>query len=147
MALVVEDGTGKADAQSYVSVADAATLLGARIDTDKSDGWDNADTPEKERALALAADRIDSENVGRFGSSRSILTQALSFPRLAFRDADERLYDQDVIPDHLKLATAFRAESIRAGDEAQDRTTGGSLESLKVDVITLDFAAGASSTA
>ena len=52
MSLVVEDGTGKADAESYISVADADTYHSNRGNTD----WAALTTTEKEQLLRGATD-------------------------------------------------------------------------------------------
>ena len=52
MTLVIEDGTGKSNAESYISVADADTYHSNRGNTD----WAALTTAEKERLLRIATD-------------------------------------------------------------------------------------------
>ena len=52
MSLIVEDGTGKSNAESYISVADADTYHSNRDNTD----WAALTTAEKERLLRIATD-------------------------------------------------------------------------------------------
>jgi hypothetical protein len=52
MTLTVEDGTGKADAESYISVADADTYFTARNNAT----WAALSTSDKEAALRKATD-------------------------------------------------------------------------------------------
>ena len=49
MALVVEDGTGLPDAESYVSVADCKSYLDARGRT----AWGQLTEPEQEQLIGL----------------------------------------------------------------------------------------------
>jgi hypothetical protein len=75
MALIVEDGTGLANAESYISVADADTYH-----TDRSNAaWALLTTAAKESALRDATEYIDSYY--QFGGYRKTDTQALDWPR------------------------------------------------------------------
>lgn len=77
MALIVEDGTGKADAESYVSVAecDAFHVKNGGI------AWDDVD--DKEAALREATRYLDSAYVWKSSPVRPYL-QALEFPRVGY---------------------------------------------------------------
>lgn len=77
MAFVVEDGTGKADANAYVLVAYAdAYFLERNIPA-----W--AGTNEvKQSAIIQATDYVELRYSNRFIGDRSTDTQALSFPRV-----------------------------------------------------------------
>jgi hypothetical protein len=78
MALIVEDGTGKADAESYASVADTNTYLRNRgLDTI----WEGLDTPVKEQALRRATDYMVGVYRERWGGYRKTGTQRLDWPR------------------------------------------------------------------
>lgn len=76
MALIVEDGTGRADAESFASVAEADIYHAAR---GQGDAWDGAD--DKEVALRLATDYLEQAFRGRWLSFRVTSTQRLSWPR------------------------------------------------------------------
>lgn len=75
MALTVEDGTGLANADSYVSVADATAYHAAMGNA----AWAALDTDEKEWALRRATQYIDVRYNYRGSPLRS--TQALAWPR------------------------------------------------------------------
>lgn len=75
MSLIVEDGTGLADAESYVSAATA----GAYHDGMGNSAWDAATEAAKESALRRATQYIDSQY--RFRGDPLTTTQALAFPR------------------------------------------------------------------
>lgn len=107
MALVTEDGTGLADAESYVSVADSDTILSKY---NKTDYWSTLSTSEKEARLRLATRFIDMNM--NFASKPLTFDsdtddQALSFPREEFKDKLGRKISG--IPDVLKESTAFIA--------------------------------------
>ena len=75
MALIVEDGSGKADAQTYASVADLrayAQIRGITVPTEDADC---------EQLLVKAMDRMEAER-GSYQGDRLKRTQALSLPRV-----------------------------------------------------------------
>lgn len=135
MALVVEDGTGKDDADSYISVADADTYNTAHnADT----VWDAADTSAKEKALRLATQYLDDNYAGRWFGSRSNADQALSWPRAGITDIDGYAIENDEMPQ--KLLDACTEAAIRSANGTSlmpDIDEPGTIkkERDKVDVI------------
>lgn len=91
MAIVVEDGSGKSDAEAYIDVAYFATFCARRLDL-------SAYTLEQqESAIAVSAqDWIDKEHI--FASERLVGTQALKFPTV-----------DDGLPSDIKEANAYAA--------------------------------------
>jgi hypothetical protein len=78
MALIVEDGTGKADAESYISVADASTYHTARGNA----AWAAlASDTVREQCLRRATDYMEQVYRKRWAGTRKTTTQALSWPR------------------------------------------------------------------
>lgn len=75
MALVVEDGTGLANAESYVSVADADAY---HVDFGNT-AWASSTEPAKEAALRRATQYLDSRY--RYRGEPLTDTQALAWPR------------------------------------------------------------------
>lgn len=73
MALIVEDGSGKIDADSYVSVADCAAYAAAHGLTFAGD------EPAKEARLRRATQYIDAQYA--FKGEEQTDTQALAWPR------------------------------------------------------------------
>lgn len=73
MAFVVEDGTAKADATSYVTIAEADGYFADRGMT----GWTGADAV-KQSALIKATDYIEGRFGQRFIGSKKTTTQALA---------------------------------------------------------------------
>src|SRR3954447_19660411 len=83
LVLIVEDGAGMADANSYASVADGDAYHDAHL---YATGWAAATTPNKEKALAMATRLIDEEF--QFNGFRVSSSQALQWPRMRCPDPD-----------------------------------------------------------
>jgi hypothetical protein len=81
--LVTEDGTGKADANTYATTATADTYFAAHLN---ASAWTSASADNKAAALAFATRLIDAEF--QFGGYRSNTTQALQWPRTGCIDPD-----------------------------------------------------------
>ncbi|MDV6347474.1 DnaT-like ssDNA-binding protein [Nitrosomonas sp. Is35] len=100
MAIVVEDGTGKSNAQSYLSLADVDSYFAARGIA----AWTGANSA-KEAALIAATEYIDIRWGDLLkGSLEFPDTQALLFPRLNIYDNEDRALTG--IPQRLERATA-----------------------------------------
>lgn len=109
MALVVEDGTAKVDAESYISVADADTYHANRANT----AWDSVD--EKEAALRKATDYMVQMYRDAWKGIRMSAAQALDWPRgnvyatpaLASTGGSyPYLVADDIVPEEVKRACA-----------------------------------------
>lgn len=103
---VVEDGTGKADANSYISEADADQY----VENHSGDAdWLAGAQADKEKALRLATQYIDNEYRGCFKGVRANEDQALAWPRSGATDEDDRPIESDVLPQVLLDATTEMA--------------------------------------
>lgn len=102
MAIIVEDGTGVANANSYVSVADLEAFAAARGITIVGD---------PEVLLIKAMDYIESLD---FCGHKVSSTQSLSWPRYGVK-VDGFYYPAAYIPPELKNALMQTALSIDAG--------------------------------
>ncbi len=111
MALVVEDGTGLANAESYLSVSAADTYHLNRGHT----AWASKTTTEKEVALRKATEYIDARYQSRFKGIVEFpdTPQALQFPRLY-------ICGYTGIPVTLERATAEYALRALAAELAPD---------------------------
>ena len=120
MALIVEDGTGKADAESYCSVADASTYHTNRGNT----AWASlASDTVREQLLRKATDYIEQMYSQSWQGERVDNIQALSWPRSGV------VYDgvsvsNSIIPQSLINATAEMALRAAAGELEEDLTRG-----------------------
>lgn len=100
MALIVEDGTGVANADSYSSVADADAYF-TRYGIPAA--WGTAALDVKEGALRNATRFVDQSV--RFFGKKVVESQALEFPRTEFVTTTGEIVPEGVIPDLLKDAT------------------------------------------
>ena len=147
MALVVEDGTGKTDAESYASEAEADAYI--PLDAALKTTWDalSAGAP-KEDALRRGTKFLNAHFNQRWIGTRSNETQALAWPRAGIYDHDEFLIESDAVPTKLKNAcieAAMRAATT-ATPLIADETSPGTIESemVKVGPITekIEYVAG-----
>jgi len=96
---------GAADANSYITIAEAQAYADGDIDAVE---WYAASEDQKTRALITATRNLDL--VG-FVGTRSTTTQALAWPRKDFTTT-EKTYEDDEIPGEIKLATWELAKSL-----------------------------------
>ena len=117
MALVVEDGTGKSDAESYVSIGEGDSYFSLRGVTD----WDGlpaspAPTAAQEAILRKATEYIDQTYAELFKGTRNNDTQALAWPR--YNAVVDGVYlANDALPVALKRATCEIAKIIASGED------------------------------
>jgi hypothetical protein len=103
VAVVITATVGSASANSFVTLAEAATYMEGRLN---SDSWDDAVTDSQNRALVEATREISSQN-GWVGN-RVDDTQALSWPREWAPDPDSSsgwYYENTEVPQRVKDAT------------------------------------------
>ncbi len=134
MALIVEDGTGKSNADSYLSDADASTY---HINFG-SDAWaQEGSEPKREKALRQATQYLQAHFEGRWIGIRANELQSLAWPRNHAIDVDDFLISHIIVPQRVKDATAELAVRALAGPLQTDETTPGTIRRsrVKVDVI------------
>lgn len=109
MSLIVEDGSGKSNSESYISVADADTYHSNRGNTD----WAALTTTVKEQLLRKATEYMVAVYRLRWDGYRYVNTQALDWPRIyvPVRDicsvnAYPEYVDFDVVPVLVQNACA-----------------------------------------
>lgn len=139
MALEVEDGTGKANAESYVSVADADAYFTARAVPAE---WAVATSAQKEGALRYATRWLDNRYA--WPGTLHLYTQALAWPRDWAADRDGRDLTLQV-PVRVEEATAEAAALYLAGGLltlSLDR--GGAVASETVGPLSTSYFPGAS---
>lgn len=113
MALEIEDGTGKANAEAYISVADADTYHGNRGNA----AWAALATPAKEAALRQAADFMCTAL--RWSGARATATQALDWPRTG-TELNGFQVASDVVPEVVRRACAELALRASSGSLLPD---------------------------
>jgi hypothetical protein len=134
MTIVVEDGTGLTNANSYCSLVDANTYNLGNVYY--SDYWDALDDDVRENHLIKASEYLDIY-VDWFGT-RVYETSGLRWPRSGVIDLDGNAIDDGIIPVNLAKATAEMAYFLSKEDRFAEPDTKG-ISQLKVDVIELVF--------
>lgn len=138
MTLIVENGTGLVDAESYISVADATTYHANRGNT----AWAAILTDgEREILLRKATDYMVAAYRHRWAGFRKTTAQALDFPRdfVPIKDGFfEAFLDNNFVPIQVKNACAELALRALADDLMPDLEQGVVRE--KVDVIEVEYA-------
>lgn len=107
--MIVEDGTGMTDSNSYVEVDYADNYFLAR---GKSE-WQSLETERKESALICATDYVDA--TFRWNGNKKTAEQALRFPRINLFDYEGCLVEG--IPTALKQAVCECAFILSQGTE------------------------------
>lgn len=117
MALVIEDGTGVENADSYVTITYVNDYHTARGATK----WTGADSL-KEQCIRRATDYIEKRFGHRFRGVKQSRAQALSWPRFNAKDNSGFLYnEEDIIPRKLKMAVAeYALRALLQGELAPD---------------------------
>lgn len=136
---------GAADADSYVSVADADTYHTAR----GTAAWTGEDAA-KEAALRRATAWLDGTYRSRLpGERRYDRTQALEWPRLSVYDSDGNPVDSDTIPREIVHATCEAAarELASAGSLSPDVTTADAVKRERVGPMEVEYAGIPTATA
>lgn len=132
MAIEIEDGTGKASAEAYISVSDADTYFSLRGNT----AWGALNTAAKEAALRLSTDYMGAVYGPKWCGERATDTQALDWPRSGVCGVAD-----DVVPEAVKRANAELAVRASAGVLLADQ--GAQVKAETVGPISVTYADGA----
>ena len=136
MALVIEDGTGKTDANSYVTVEEARSYASAR-GTELPD-----DDAQVESLLVRAMDYLEAQRGKYQGTKTYPGLQALQWPRSGVViDCDYNLPD-NIIPTELKNAQKQLALEVFSGLVLLPSSDGRVVKREKVDVIETEYMTG-----
>lgn len=151
MALEVEDGSGKANAESYASVSEADTYHGNRGNT----AWDDATTAQKEQALRKASDYLVAVYREKWQGIRVSRTQALDWPRKGVITEDyyepvsgprpslwpDLAYEvpEDSVPPEVKNATMMLALKALSADLIPDIDSSAKVKREKVGPIETEY--------
>lgn len=149
MAASIIATAGAANANSYITLAEAQAYADSDIDSSQ---WDTASVDQRTRALITATRNLDL--IGYVGT-RSTTTQALAWPRKDFKTT-EKTYADNAIPAEIKLAQweltkALLADIVIAGAVAGSTpiipglpNTG--LKRIKLDVMEIEWKPDAQTT-
>lgn len=135
MTLIVEDGSGRADANAYVSVAEADAYFALRNNA----AWAAAAAADKEAAIVRATDYLDAGYA--FRGVRASQTQALAWPRLAAEDDAGRAIAG--VPEAVRRACIELALRALDGELLPDAPRGGRVKSESLGPLSVTYADGA----
>jgi len=134
----VEDGTGVAGANSYVSLADADTYFADRSNST----WAALDNTVKQKGLLDATEYVGSLYRGSWLGSLYSTEQGLDWPRVGAYDPEGRPLDG--VPKDLQAAICRLAlESATNGDLVTSQDRGGQVKREKIGPIETEYADGA----
>jgi hypothetical protein len=136
MTLTVEDGTGLASADGFISVAYADSYHTAQ----GTSTWTGEDA-DKETAIRRATEYL-SASMPWDGLRTRGRNQALAWPRSGMIDRDGNGIDSDVIPVELQKATAEIAlrELVEPGAMSPDYTASEAVRSEKIGPMSVEYA-------
>lgn len=129
VAIVIEDGTGKSNANSYISEADADAYFEKHL---YATDWTG--TSNEVAALQMATRLID--DYFEFEGKKVNDTQALEFPRFDITDRSGFLIQSTTIPTDLKDATAELAKWLISSDRTAD-AEGKGFDNLRVGSLSM----------
>lgn len=140
MAIIVEDGTGLANADAYVSVADVDAYHSARAQT----AWTGA-TAAKEALIVRATQLVDASYAWRGVIASN--TQALRWPRSGCIDRDGREIASDAIPIQIEravseLALLLLGGSGVGGSFGGSATATGAVARVKAGSVEVEYKEG-----
>lgn len=139
MALIIEDGSGVANANSFISAASAGTYLNGRSAT-----WTSASTSEQETVLFVAGQYLNSLNWKGRKRDRDF---TMSWPRVEVYDNDGYLWDYEDVPQNVKYAQVEAAVfNLDGFDLFTTIKQGDKLKRKKIDVLEKEWFGSAYST-
>lgn len=149
MALIVEDGSLVANADSYISLEDAQTFVENYYSEYDSDAavFLGLSTGRQEVIARRATYDLDRKYRNRWKGFKRVQSQSLDWPRVDVADEDDYDVPEDSIPRRLQRAQI--EIMIRLANEVaifEDQARGGRIKSEKVDVIAVSYFANAPST-
>lgn len=134
LTLIVEDGTGRSDSNTYASRATGDAYAESRLYVDE---WTAASNDDKDKSLAMATRMIDQEVM--FNGFKVLQTQALQWPRTDCPDPDAPTYSAEIarrffpgpfvdptsVPRAVVDATCEMAIQLLKGDRTGDEQGAG----------------------
>lgn len=135
MAIIIEDGTNVAGANSYCDVAYGDAYFASHL---HSNTWDAA-TPENREVALIHATRTIETTVTWNGIAQYD-DQALGFPRSYMYDKYNVSIDENTVPEVVKQATAEMAQTLLNSDVTSPQETG--LKRAKISSIEVEFDKG-----
>jgi hypothetical protein len=133
MSIIVEDGSGKSNSETLISVADSDAYFISRGNT----VWAGIATDaEKEQLLRKASDYIIGTYGSRWSGARVFSTQALDWPRVGVV-TNHWLVESDIVPIIVANASAELALQAHIGELLPN--TEQSIKREKIGPIETEF--------
>ncbi|MCR5699658.1 MAG: hypothetical protein K6G52_08455 [Treponemataceae bacterium] len=129
--MIVENGTGLADANSYVSVEFADDYFSARGVSE----WDDLETEVKEQLLIKATDFVD--NIYEWYGKKEFEQQALRFPRVDICDYEGAKITG--IPTCLKQAVCDASLISKNGELFETAEQNGDVTSETITTLSFQY--------
>lgn len=133
MALLVEDGTGKTEADAYVTLAEFRSYCSNRAMRYEAEDY------AIEAAIRSATEWIDTQ--ARYKGARLKATQMREFPRSGLSDWSG--YEVTGVPSRVKWACCEAAYKALTEPLYQDLDRGGMVTSESVGAVSVSYAADA----
>lgn len=135
MALIVEDGSGKADAESYLSVADATAH---HLKMGNKEAWAAVgNEATKEALLRQGANYLRDRYLGQWQGQATVHTQRLDWPRTGTVSRTGAFIAINVVPEEVKAACAELA--LKAASAALMPDTTQKVKREKVGPIEVEY--------
>lgn len=136
MAFVVEDGTGKPNATSFVTVAAADAYWADRAGS----AWAGYSTPAKEAALIAASDYLRNEQRYRWVGTKKTATQSMPWPRVDAVERNGPAIPDTVVPWQVQEAAAILGDRTATGEDLQPDLAAQAVTSETVGPISVTYA-------
>ena len=136
MALTLVATPGAANANTYLTKAEASSVGGYIESRLFKTNWTSATVANRNTALVQATRIID--DWFSWQGVRANEAQALDWPRYNAYDCDDYSFDGDEIPQALKDATAELAYWLLSGTDVTTKPDTLGFSRIKVDVLELD---------
>jgi len=137
--LVVEDGTGLSNANSYLTATEAEAIL--CVNPTAFTAWSALDATQKDTFLVWASGYLD--DYIDWNGYKSVKTSGLRWPRCGVYDRDGCIINEDEIPDQLKQAVAeasvFLINNDAAASGGQSSNLPEGIKRVKADVVEIEF--------
>lgn len=137
--LVVEDGTGLAGANSYITAVEALAILDVK--PTQLAAFSALAPTEQDNYLIWASDWLD--DYMDWKGTKSVDASGLRWPRCGVYDRDGLLLSETTIPEQLKQAVAETAvwlignDAAGSGGDASNLPEG--IKRVKADVVEVEF--------
>lgn len=131
--MIVEDGTGISNADSYISLEDAEAYVSSSFFTGD---WSELTNSQKESLLKTSSMYLDS--FYSWYGEKSVQTSGLRWPRVGVEDSDDIEVPSNSIPNKIKWATVEMSIYLASTNLLEESDSRG-VDSVKIDVIEITF--------